>query len=158
MTNNLYSYSGIVYYIHDIETKDKGFQIQKIVLLNTNNYKGKKYRNYVTFVAIGKKVDQISDVRKGDYLELFFTLNGNRWDKKGGDPVFFNQLRIQRVVNRGQAYVLDPGTKEAEDLTEGESTPNKEFEDPLERKSSVKQTKEKTQSEMDIDQDLDAPF
>jgi hypothetical protein len=162
MNNDLFSYSGIVYHIHDIEKKDKGFEIQKVVLLKTTKYNGKKYRNYITFSAIGKKVKELSDVKKGHYLDLFFTLNGNRWDKEGGDPVFFNQLRIQRVINRGRAFILDPGTSEAEDITEGEDTPNKEFQDPLQKKkpkSNQKQTSIDTYDlENEEDQDIGVPF
>lgn len=150
MDYDFYSFSGIVYHINESKKTDKGFYVQSIVVLKTKSYKGKKYRNYNTFTAVGKKVEQISDVKKGDYVDIFFTLNGTRWQKDDGDPVFFNQLRIQKCINRGRAYILDPGTKEGEDETEGEITPNKEFRDPIERKGK-KEKQQPVQNDLPLE-------
>lgn len=163
MNEDIFSFSGIVYRIKERERKTARFEKQDIVLIKTTTYSGKKYRNYITFTAINKMIGKLDSVKEGDYVDIFFVLSGNRLDRENGEELFFNSLKLINLINRGRAYVLDPGTENADEEEDGEGGgKNKEFQNPLAEKK--KETKEEsTQSDLPLDEsddggDDDLPF
>lgn len=118
--------TGIVYKIYDPVNLSSKTTKQEFVLVKAFKKGAKKERDYIKFTVFNKSIDKIKNLNPGDYIEVYFYVRGQRWQKHEDSPeLFYVNLFVTNVINRGRGAMYD--IKDASDNTEAGSGENVEM-------------------------------
>ena len=96
------NYEGTVHQVNDTQQISEKFKKRTIVLTD----EAASYPNFIEFVFTQKNVDMLDGIKKGDKVDITFTLKGRQWKDK-----FFNELsafRIKSVGASNETFTPEP--------------------------------------------------
>lgn len=97
-----YEYTGIVEEVLPVQTFNKGFRKQVVVIGEDVGFDG-KYPSHNPFEFKGEHVGDLGGIRKGLRVKVTFSLDGRKWVDKNGDAKFFPTLSAFKIVSLSTA-------------------------------------------------------
>ncbi len=84
---------GIVHEIFEAVEVSEKFKKRELIL-DTGN---EKYRNYLKIEFVNDKCSLLDGFKKGDNVDVSFTLKGTIWKDKTGKEVYFNSIKGNEI-------------------------------------------------------------
>lgn len=112
---------GTVYAIYPVQDFPSGFFKREIVLeINTTGRDGMWYKDFLKFEAIKDRSACLNDVKKGDDVEVEFSIGGRRWtppDSEDEKIIMYLRLWDLKILKKHNEDVFyQPETVPVDDL------------------------------------------
>ncbi len=97
---------GTIHATFDAEQVTQRFRKREFVLELEG---GSRYPQYVMFQLTGDRCGELDDYRKGDEVQLDFSLRGREWTSPKGEIRYFNSLEVWSIERVGEAAAEPAG-------------------------------------------------
>ena len=81
----------------DVQQVSDSFKKREFVVEKEENVAGNVYTEVIKFQCVQDKVSMLDNVNVNDIVTVSFNIRGRKWDKPGGDTIYFTNLDAWRM-------------------------------------------------------------
>ncbi len=81
----------------DVQQVSDSFKKLEFVVEKEENVAGNVYTEVIKFQCVQDKVDMLDNININDIVTISFNIRGRKWEKPGGDTLYFTNLDAWRI-------------------------------------------------------------